>query len=81
MASAAGVTVKDISWTLGRYDIIATVDAKDEMSVTALGLESRQGRQCSYGDVARILVGGDVPDLEQGQLTSSGDGRSGLRVL
>jgi len=38
MAQAAGVTVKDIVWTLGRYDIIATVDAKDEMSVTALGL-------------------------------------------
>jgi uncharacterized protein with GYD domain len=38
MASAAGVTVKDICWTLGRYDIVAMVDAKDEMSVTALGL-------------------------------------------
>lgn len=38
MAKAAGVTIKDICWTLGRYDIIATIEAKDETAATALGL-------------------------------------------
>ena len=38
MAKAAGVTVKDICWTLGRYDVVAVLDAKDEMAATALGL-------------------------------------------
>lgn len=37
-AKAAGVTIKDIHWTLGQYDIVAMAEAKDEMSVTALGL-------------------------------------------
>src|SRR5258706_13345413 len=30
-----GVTVKDIYWTLGQYDIWATVDGPDDPSVTA----------------------------------------------
>ena len=32
------MTVKDIYWTLGWYDIIATVEGPDDPSVTALGL-------------------------------------------
>ena len=38
MAKSSGATVKDIYWTLGQYDIVATVDAPDDMVVTALGL-------------------------------------------
>lgn len=38
MARTAGVTVKDIVWTLGRYDIVATLEATDDASATALGL-------------------------------------------
>jgi uncharacterized protein with GYD domain len=38
MAKAAGVTVKDVCWTLGRYDVVAVLDAKDEVAATALGL-------------------------------------------
>ena len=37
-AKAAGVTVKDLYWTLGAYDIVATAEAADEMAITALGL-------------------------------------------
>lgn len=37
-AKAGGVTIKDIHWTLGQYDIVATAEAADEMAVTALGL-------------------------------------------
>ena len=33
-----GVTVKDIFWTQGRYDIVTVVEAPDELSATALNL-------------------------------------------
>jgi uncharacterized protein with GYD domain len=38
IAKADGVTVKEIYWTLGHYDIVVTAEAKDDMAVTALGL-------------------------------------------
>ena len=37
-AGKFGVTVKDIYWTLGRYDLVVTVEGPDDPSVTALGL-------------------------------------------
>lgn len=43
LARSAGVTVKDIVWTLGRYDIVATLEASDDLSVTALGLTLGKG--------------------------------------
>jgi uncharacterized protein with GYD domain len=38
LAKQNGATVKDIYWTLGRYDVVAIVDAPDVTSMTALGL-------------------------------------------
>ena len=38
MAKTFGVTVKDIFWTQGRYDIVTVVEAPDELSATALDL-------------------------------------------
>ena len=38
MAKTFGVTVKEIFWTQGRYDIVTVVEAPDELSVTALNL-------------------------------------------
>jgi uncharacterized protein with GYD domain len=38
MAETFGATVKDLFWTQGRYDIVAIVEAPDEISVTALNL-------------------------------------------
>ena len=38
LAKSAGVSVKDIYWTLGRYDIVTIIDAPDDKTVTALGL-------------------------------------------
>jgi uncharacterized protein with GYD domain len=32
--------VKEVFWTLGEYDIVAVVEAPDDISVTALGLSS-----------------------------------------
>jgi uncharacterized protein with GYD domain len=37
-AKNTGVTVKDIFWTLGQYDVMAVLDAPDDEAVTALGL-------------------------------------------
>ena len=38
LAKAAGVTVKDMYWTLGQFDIVATCDAPDDETATALSL-------------------------------------------
>ena len=38
MAKKFGVTVKDIYWTLGSYDVVAIFEAPDETSITALTL-------------------------------------------
>ena len=38
MAKTFGVTVKDIFWTQGRYDIVTVVEAPDELSAIALNL-------------------------------------------
>ena len=38
MAKTFGVTVKDIFWTQGRYDVVTVVESPDELSATALNL-------------------------------------------
>ena len=40
MAKKSGATVKEIYWTLGQYDIVAIVEAPDEIAMTALGLST-----------------------------------------
>jgi uncharacterized protein with GYD domain len=38
MAETFGVTVKELFWTQGRYDVVTILDAPDEFSATALNL-------------------------------------------
>jgi uncharacterized protein with GYD domain len=38
MAKTFGVTVHNILWTQGRYDIVAITEAPDELTATALSL-------------------------------------------
>ena len=38
MAKTFGVTLKDIVWTQGRYDIVTIVEAQDESSTMSLNL-------------------------------------------
>ena len=38
MAKKFGVTVKELFWTLGRYDVVAIFEAPDDTSMTAFGL-------------------------------------------
>jgi uncharacterized protein with GYD domain len=43
MASAQSVTVKtvkEIFWTLGQYDVVVVVDARDEMAMAALSMSA-----------------------------------------
>jgi len=40
MAKKAGVTVKDMYWTLGRHDIITICEAPDDETLTALMLSA-----------------------------------------
>ena len=36
MAKKAGATVKDVYWTLGQYDVVTTIDAPDDATLTSL---------------------------------------------
>ena len=64
MAKKAGVTVKDIYWTLGRHDIIAICEAPDDEAATALMLStasrgnvrSETLRAFSFGEIEKILA-------------------------
>ncbi|MGZ5182429.1 MAG: GYD domain-containing protein [Ramlibacter sp.] len=38
LAARFGVTMKDIYWTLGEYDLVITCDAKDEAAMVAYTL-------------------------------------------
>jgi uncharacterized protein with GYD domain len=40
MAKKAGANVKELYWTLGRYDIVAMVEAPDVETITAVGLSA-----------------------------------------
>jgi uncharacterized protein with GYD domain len=40
MAKKAGVTVKEIYWTLGHHDVVTIAEAPDEESMTALLLSA-----------------------------------------
>jgi uncharacterized protein with GYD domain len=37
-AQRLGGSVKEVFWTMGRYDIVAIVEAPDEKAITTLGL-------------------------------------------
>ena len=38
IGNKVGVTVKEVYWTLGQYDVAAIIESPDEASVTAFGL-------------------------------------------
>ena len=46
MAKKFGVTVRDVFWTQGQYDIVAITEAPDEISGTALNMSL-----CALGNV------------------------------
>ena len=40
LAKKAGANVKELYWTLGRYDVVAIVEAPDVETITAIGLST-----------------------------------------
>lgn len=38
IAKSFGCEMKEVYWTLGQYDIVTIVDAKDDQALTAFGL-------------------------------------------
>jgi uncharacterized protein with GYD domain len=63
MAKKIGLTVRDIFWTLGQYDVMAVLDAPDDEAVTALGLSigalgnvrTQTLRALSENEMTRVL--------------------------
>jgi uncharacterized protein with GYD domain len=63
LAKANGATVKDLYWALGRYDIVAIIEAGDDMAMTSLGLtlgksgnvRTQTLRAFNQADMAKIL--------------------------
>ena len=64
LARKVGVTVKEVYWTLGQYDVVTILEAPDDASVTAFGLSAgAQGnvrtqtlRAYSAEEMGRILT-------------------------
>ena len=66
MAKKLGVTVKEIYWTLGHYDLVIVLDGDDESVTSALlkvgslgNVRSETLRAFSAADVGRIT--GNIP--------------------
>jgi len=64
-AQAMGITVDALKWTLGSHDLVVTVDAPDDETVTRLGMALGQlgnvrtttMRAFGEDEMARILKG------------------------
>jgi uncharacterized protein with GYD domain len=52
-----GVAVKEIYWTLGRYDLVSILEASNEEMATALGLSL-----CSLGNIRTETLRGFSAD-------------------
>ena len=57
MAKTFGVTVREIVWTQGRYDIVTILDAPDEFILHVAHAEPRCARQCSYRIATGLFCG------------------------
>jgi uncharacterized protein with GYD domain len=63
MAKKVGVTVKDMYWTLGQYDIVTILEASDDATLTALSLSvaargnvrTQSLRAFSQADMSTVL--------------------------
>ena len=64
MAKKSGITVKDLYWTLGQYDVIAVCEAPDDEAATAF-FECLLARQCPLPNAARLLIRRNEDDPRQ----------------
>jgi uncharacterized protein with GYD domain len=62
-AKKAGVSVKEVLWTQGQYDLVTVLEAQDEMAAMALGMSvaklgnirSETLRAFTAGELEKIL--------------------------
>jgi uncharacterized protein with GYD domain len=64
MAKTSGITVKDLYWTLGQYDVVAVCEAPDDetatafsLSVTARGNIRSQTLRAFSSDEMKMILG------------------------
>ena len=61
MAKKSGVTLKELCWTMGRYDVVAVFEAADDESAEALALSVS-----SLGNVrCEVLRAFSFPEMKQ----------------
>ena len=65
LAKTVGVTVKDIYWTVGRYDVVTLVEAPDETSAMSLNLSLGALGNVRTESLRGVLRRGDDGDYRQ----------------
>ena len=70
MAKTLGVTVKEIFWTEGRYDILTIVEAPDEASALSLNLSLGALGNVRTESLRAFLGSGDGDGCRQDDLTT-----------
>ena len=71
MAATFGVTVKELFWTQGRYDVVTILDAPDEFSAMTLNLSLGALGNVRTEFVACLLGGGHDEDCREDALTAA----------
>ena len=56
-ARKMGIETKSLYWTVGKYDVVATFEAPDDASMTALSLAISSRRQRPHANDARVFEG------------------------
>ena len=70
MAKTFGVTVKELVWTQGRYDIVTIVEAPDESATMSLNLSLGALRNVRTETLRALFGGRDDEDHRQDALTT-----------
>ena len=65
MAKKSGVIVKDLYWTLGRYDVVALCEGAGRRGRDRAFFECLLARQCPLPNPARLLVRRNEDDPRQ----------------
>ena len=64
-ASNAGIEIKNIYWTLGRFDAVFIADAPDVETITAFALSMGSLGQYSHTNLAGFFSGRDEQDSRE----------------
>ena len=56
MAKKCGVTVKDVYWAQGQYDVVTILEAEDDLAVTSLALSHLAVRSVLWAMPMEVLT-------------------------